>query len=160
ISSLTARRRARPRGREPVGQIPALRCGVATPFTSLMTFRLKLLSILKSILMPLRIQWALRGRRSPYIVQVGANDGESADPMFRTIQKSRHWRAMLIEPVPHMFERLKLNYAGVDRCALVNVAIAPTAGTLPIYYVDPKAKEIMPEIPDYYEQLPSFDKQM
>src|SRR5262249_29729970 len=138
----------------------AWRCGETTPFTSLMTFRHKLLSILKSMLMPLRIRWALRGRRSPYVVQVGANDGKSADPIFHTIQKSRQWRAMLIEPVPHMFERLRQNYAGLDRCALVNLAIAPTAGTLPIYYVDPKAKEIMPEIPDYFEQLPSFDRQM
>jgi FkbM family methyltransferase len=124
-----------------------------------MSFRQKLLSILKSVFMPLRIRWALRGRSSPYIVEVGANDGKTADPIFRTIQKSSHWRAMLIEPVPHMFERLKENYAGIERCTLVNVAIAPSSGSLPIYYVDPKAKEVMPEIPDYFEQLPSFDKQ-
>lgn len=66
---------------------------------------------------------------------------------------------MLIEPVPHMFERLKQTYADNERCTLVNVAIAPTSGSLPIYFIDPRAKELMPEIPDYFEQLPSFDKQ-
>ena len=123
-----------------------------------MTLRQKLLSFLKSFLMPLRIRFALRGRPSPFIVEVGANDGKTADPIFRTIQRNKHWRAMLIEPVPHMFERLKEAYSGLERCILVNVAIAPTSGTLPIYYVVPKAKEVMPEIPDYFEQLPSFDK--
>jgi FkbM family methyltransferase len=118
-----------------------------------------LLSALKHLLLPLRLRFALRDRPSPVLVEVGANDGLAGDPLYRLIRNSRHGLALLIEPVPYLFDRLRITYSGLPNCILANVAIAPAAGTMPIYYIDPRAKERSPKLPRYFEELASFDKE-
>ena len=41
----------------------------------------------------------------------------------------------MVEPVPYVFERLRGNYAGVDRVTLENAAVGATDGDLPFYYL-------------------------
>jgi FkbM family methyltransferase len=118
-----------------------------------------LLSALKHLLLPIRLRFALRDRPSPVLVEVGANDGRTGDPLYHLIRNSRHGQALLIEPVPYLFDRLRITYSGLPHCILANVAIAPTAGTMPIYYIDPRARERSPNLPPYFEELASFNKQ-
>ncbi len=92
-----------------------------------------LLSALKHFLLPIRLRLALRDRPSPVLVEVGANDGRTGDPLYHLIRNSRHGQALLIEPVPYLFDRLRITYSGLPHCILANVSIAPTAGTMPIY---------------------------
>jgi FkbM family methyltransferase len=66
-------------------------------------------------------------------VEIGANDGVHYDHLRRWILESE-WRGVMVEPVPHLFERLRRNYEGIDRVALENVAIAAEDGELDFFH--------------------------
>jgi len=68
-------------------------------------------------------------------VQVGANDGIKSDFLHERIVKY-HWRGVLVEPIPHIFEQLKKNYADCDGLAFENVAIAEAPGERDFYVCD------------------------
>src|SRR5947209_5761746 len=56
------------------------------------------------------------------VVQVGAYDGNSGDPLHRFI--SRHQvRGILVEPQPLIFRRLQATYSGRTNLTLVNAAV-------------------------------------
>ena len=93
-----------------------------------------------------------------YLVQIGSNDGKTGDPLYPLLQKNKHWKALFVEPVPYSFEKLKSNYPNQDRFRFENAAI--NDGTrLTFYWVDPNAKNVLPDLPYWYDQLGSFDKQ-
>ena len=71
-------------------------------------------------------------------IQIGANDGELADPLRRHILK-HGWRGILVEPMPHIFAQLQRNYAGVTGLIFEPVAISEVDGTRPIYRIAPGA---------------------
>ena len=91
------------------------------------------------------------------VVQIGSNDGKKCDPLNRVLQTRPGWRALFVEPVPYLFERLKQNYAGNDRHQFACTAINH-GETATFYHVDPIANEQLAELPDYYELLGSFDR--
>jgi FkbM family methyltransferase len=122
------------------------------------TARRWMLSKIKHFLLPRRLKFALRKCANPIVVEVGANDGRTGDPIFHLIWPDRQSKALLIEPVPHLFERLQRNYSDLPNCILANVAIAPESGSASIYYIDPDARKYFPELPAYFEELASFDK--
>ena len=66
-------------------------------------------------------------------VEIGANDGVEFDHLRRWIVE-REWRGVMVEPVPHLFERLRRNYGGIDRVTLENAAIAADDGRLALYH--------------------------
>lgn len=68
-------------------------------------------------------------------VQVGANDGVSADHIHSFV-KSGAWRGVLVEPAPAPFARLLENYRGVEGLQFAPLAISTSAGTLPFYFVE------------------------
>lgn len=68
-------------------------------------------------------------------VQVGANDGVSADHIHAFV-KSGAWTGILVEPAPDPFARLLENYRNVEGLQFVPVAISTSKGTLPFYYVE------------------------
>lgn len=70
-----------------------------------------------------------------FFVQVGAHDGRTGDPLFRFVER-HHWRGLLLEPQPNVFEALSENYAGESQLILENAALAREDGTLPLYTVD------------------------
>lgn len=56
-------------------------------------------------------------------VQIGAHDGMHLDPLYPFVKKY-HWRGLLVEPQPAVFEKLKANYASepqltFEQCAIV-----------------------------------------
>src|SRR3984885_2643342 len=75
----------------------------------------------------------------PVFVKIGANDGVSGDPISDILLANANWRGLLIEPVPHCFDRLKANFHDAHRFCLEQVAIGATAGQARFYYVDAKA---------------------
>ncbi|MBC6994129.1 FkbM family methyltransferase [Neolewinella lacunae] len=95
------------------------------------------------------------GGHPAQIVQIGSNDGKTGDPLYPLFQRYPAWRGLLVEPLPATFARLQENYPDRERFQLANVAI--NDGTaLPFYYVDPRAKTDLPDLPYWYEQLGSF----
>jgi len=91
------------------------------------------------------------------LVQIGSNDGKTGDPLYPLFQKHPAWRGLLVEPIPYIFERLRANYPDGDRFDLANVAVGEE-GELPFYVVDKKAAEALPDLPYWYDQLGSFDR--
>ncbi|MFK7809343.1 MAG: FkbM family methyltransferase [Saprospiraceae bacterium] len=91
------------------------------------------------------------------IVQIGSNDGKTGDPLFSLLHKNKRWSALFVEPVPYSFEKLKSNYSGESRFRFENVAVN-NGEQLTFYWVDKKAKDALPDLPYWYDQLGSFNK--
>ncbi|WP_152052595.1 FkbM family methyltransferase [Tautonia marina] len=68
------------------------------------------------------------------LVQIGANDGVSNDPVHDLIIE-RGWSALLVEPLTDAFDRLKKTYENVDHVQCVNCAIGHTDGTMTLWRV-------------------------
>jgi len=66
-------------------------------------------------------------------VQIGANDGVD---FVRERVLTFGWRGVFVEPIPHIFKRLKETYRGVGGLAFENVAIAESAGTKDFHVCD------------------------
>ncbi len=99
----------------------------------------------------------LLGGQATQIVQIGSNDGKTGDPLYELFQKNPLWTGLFVEPIPYLFERLQANYTDKSRFRLENVAINQ-GEQLPFYWVDAKAKQTFPDLPYWYDQLGSFDK--
>lgn len=76
----------------------------------------------------------------PYIVQVGANSGDTSHDIREQLLKSGA-TALLIEPQPDAFLRLSANYADLPAVKLANVAIAHSAGTRELYKISEFANQ-------------------
>jgi FkbM family methyltransferase len=100
----------------------------------------------------------LRGDRQVFIVQIGSNDGSTGDPIYNLLQRHPSWEALLVEPVPFLFERLRANHRGNARVRFDNVAVSEKAGTSSFYYIDAAAKKQIPDLPYWFDQLGSFDR--
>jgi FkbM family methyltransferase len=94
----------------------------------------------------------------PVFVKVGANDGITGDPCSDILLDTETWQGLLIEPVPSCFARLQANFSDRRRFTLEQVAIGPKVANEPFYYVDERAKEANPWLPEWYDQLGSFDR--
>lgn len=94
---------------------------------------------------------------SSNIVQIGSNDGKTGDPVYDLLRQNTAWKALLVEPVPYLFKRLKANYKNNPRFAFENVAI--NDGQVQTFYaIKPEASISIPELPHWYDQLGSFHK--
>lgn len=91
-------------------------------------------------------------------VKVGANDGISGDPCSDLLVKNTGWRGVLIEPVPYCWERLRENYSDESRFVIERVAVGEKSGRAPFYYVAQEAKQIRPNLPEWYVKIGSFNK--
>jgi FkbM family methyltransferase len=70
-------------------------------------------------------------------VQVGANNGLTDDPIRHLVIK-HHWRGVLVEPQPQVFQHLLKNYELEKQLAFENAAIADKDGTAQLFVADPQ----------------------
>ena len=90
-------------------------------------------------------------------IQVGSNNGKHGDPLYDYIL-TKKWQGILIEPIPYLFEELKNNYAeSKEELIFENSAIAHQRGQLKFYRLQ---KSDLPNLPRWYEQLGSFNKEV
>jgi FkbM family methyltransferase len=68
------------------------------------------------------------------ILQVGACDGSTYDPIYHYVAKGSA-RAILIEPNPYAFDRLQRNYEGLPNVTLIPIAIGEHDGDAHLYRV-------------------------
>lgn len=91
------------------------------------------------------------------IVQIGSNDGQTNDPIFSLINKNLTWEVLFVEPVSYLFEKLKINYSQEARFKFEN-AIINDGSEQTFYWVKEEAIEKFSNLPNWYNQLGSFDK--
>lgn len=75
-----------------------------------------------------------RDRDRVNFVEVGANDGKRADPIYRLVMGGK-WKGLLIEPLPTTFEALKESYSGVNGLQFARVAVSDKTGEQIFYAV-------------------------
>lgn len=99
---------------------------------------------------------ALKSLSQVHLIQIGANDGVRYDPVRKIIERFP-CRALLIEPVPYIFEQLQINYARFPNVELRQTAVTDMHGasSLPFYCFLEKAH--LPFDPDY-TMWGSFEK--
>jgi len=105
------------------------------------------------------VRTAARNIDRPVFVKVGANDGITGDPFGDSLLINAPWQGLLIEPVPYCVERLASIYNNRQRFQIEQIAIGRTPGTARFYYVSQAAKTSLPDLPEWYDQLGSFDRQ-
>jgi FkbM family methyltransferase len=93
------------------------------------------------------------GRRLKF-VQIGAHDGMRFDGLYGFV--THHpCSGVVVEPLPDLFERLRVNYADYPLIVPVNKAIHETAGVLPLFRVAPDA---LGRYPGWAAGIASFDR--
>lgn len=85
-------------------------------------------------------------------LQVGANDGQRADPLLPLIEKF-HWSGTLVEPRPVFVAALQHRHAHNPKLLIVQAAIAETSAERSIYYIRPE----QPGLPDWAHGLATLD---
>ena len=94
-------------------------------------------------------------KKDIFFIQVGANDGKSFDPIYKWVT-SRKWKGILIEPLPHLVEKLKQNYdCCLDKLCIEQVAISDLEEEAEIYYIP---ERYWTELPTYARGLSGLDK--
>ena len=105
------------------------------------------------VLLPLLIERCALVEGKGTILQIGANNGVSSDPVHEIIT-ALSLPAILVEPLPDRFEQLGRNYSGQPNIRFENVAVSTEAGEAEIFRISPAAKHL----PDWVQLLASFDK--
>jgi FkbM family methyltransferase len=95
----------------------------------------------------------MEGDPELFVVQVGAFDGQTNDPIHDWITRFG-WRGVLVEPQARYFSRLKETYADFPKLSLRNVALSHESGRRPFYTVPADT----PGVPEWVGQLASFDR--
>jgi len=92
------------------------------------------------------------------VVQIGANDGVSGDPLFDLVMKNELWKVLFVEPVIPMFNKLKNNYGDDSRFIFENAAINENGDSQSFYMVHEGAYKAFPDLSRKYDQIGSFNK--
>lgn len=94
----------------------------------------------------------------PVFVKVGANDGVTNDPVSDIFLADTRWKGMFIEPVPSCFQRLSANFSDSRRFFLEQAAVGKMDGKATFYSVDERAAGAIPNLPEWWDELGSFDR--
>ena len=70
-----------------------------------------------------------------FFVQIGANNGMTDDPIRQFVTRY-HWRGLLVEPQPQVFQHLLKNYEDEKQLTFENAAIADHDGTARLFVAD------------------------
>jgi FkbM family methyltransferase len=94
-----------------------------------------------------------------FFVEVGSNDGDSFDHLRSHILQ-RRWRGVMVEPIPHVFDRLQRNYAANERIALEHAAVSSNDGMVSAYYLAPLRAAEGGTMPHWYDAVASLSRDM
>ena len=86
-----------------------------------------------------------------FFVQIGAHDGVHYDPIRPFVEKY-HWRGLLVEPQPEVYQRLVANYASEPQLMFAKAAVAAQNGKATLYTFKKS-----PDLPDHASMLASFN---
>lgn len=116
--------------------------------------------------LPSLLEKTAREKPTVTIVQIGSNVGNTDnDPLYGFLRKHCleakvtepvRCRALLVEPVRHLFEQLKANYANFRGVVCENAAVAEATGTRNFYRLQEGIDLQAHGLPAWSEQLGSF----
>jgi len=87
-------------------------------------------------------------------IQVGANDGVKFDQLYDFVTQ-RNCAGIVIEPLRCYFDKLRENYAAHPEITPLNVAVHRELKQVPIYHVDPR---FLDRLPEWAQGIGSFDR--
>ena len=90
--------------------------------------------------------------QSTCFIQIGANDGVRYDPIRKLVVKHQ-LPGLLVEPLPDVFARLKMNDFEQPGLLFEQCAIEEYDGEATLYRVRPD-----PHLPEWLQGIASFDK--
>jgi len=105
-------------------------------------------------LLPMLVDFMMRKANDPFVLQVGANDGHSDDPIA-SIVRGRRLRALMVEPLPAMFDLLTDYYRDQPNVVCENCAIGHQDGVATLHHVRDD-----PSLPEYVRRLASFRREV
>lgn len=79
-------------------------------------------------------EYSKRMKGKIYFLQIGANDGQWNDPIYKFIRRDG-WGGVLIEPQKDVFDKLKYNYRNFRNLVFENVAIDKKEGEKKFYRI-------------------------
>src|SRR5580658_9569628 len=91
-----------------------------------------------------------------FFIQIGSNDGRSGDPIYQYVKQFK-WTGILVEPVPHVFKRLRQTYRQMEGLFFVNAAVDVEDGYRTFYRIEENYEA---GIPIWYTQIGSFKKEL
>ena len=93
-------------------------------------------------------------KKPVHFLQVGAMDGVSYDPIHPFV---RHygWHGVLVEPLPDMLERARINYKNCEGLVFENVAITEKVQNKKLYRVQPEVIT-KNKLPDWLKGMSTF----
>jgi hypothetical protein len=103
----------------------------------------------------LAVEHCILTEKDTTLLQIGANDGFTEDPVHEIIKKN-NLAALLVEPIPYLFDALTRNYSGFTKVQFENAAISSEPGSALIYQIDPAAKEF----PDWIHGTATLDRRI
>jgi FkbM family methyltransferase len=86
------------------------------------------------------------------VLQIGANDGVTGDPLAGWFEKTR-WSGLLVEPIPHLAAALAKRYAARENIVVERSAVGESDGEARIFRIADA-----PGAPAWHQQLASFDR--
>lgn len=88
-----------------------------------------------------------------FFLQIGANDGVSGNSFLRQYILNNNWKGILVEPVPHNFKKLVINYESIPGLFFENVGIGSEVGVQPFYHFSESSSS-------WHNELGSFKKEI
>lgn len=98
-----------------------------------------------------------KSRKNVTVLQIGAHDGITNDPVREFIVRYRKWQAFLVEPIPKYFEKLQRNYryTSSKRVNFLRYGISNQTDSIHIYQIK---EEFIHQFPQYAHQIASLNK--
>ena len=96
-----------------------------------------------------------RTQGAVHVLQVGAHDGLSNDPVREFLVSRRDWRGTLVEPVPRLVAQLRQSYRDHPNVRVVEGALARTSGPATLHTF---REDALSQLPYYADQLASLDR--
>lgn len=93
------------------------------------------------------------------VVQIGANDGTRFDPICALLKNRFRWRALFVEPIPSVFEKLVGNYGNRKRFMFECAAVSDTPGVFNFYYLSQEASKATQNWQEYFDLVGSLDRE-
>ncbi len=86
-------------------------------------------------------------------LQIGAGDGNTADPLVDLIRNNQRWFGVFVEPVPWLLQCVRRLHDNAGRFVYDGCAIADHDGTCNFYHVDPDVQYVPGDRPPPFWHL-------
>jgi FkbM family methyltransferase len=99
----------------------------------------------------------LQRKKALNFIQIGANDGKMADPIYDFVSRNhKHVKGLAVEPMKDVFQKLANNYKVYNEIIPINLAIHNIKKEMKLWRVDPEKEHLLPT---WVKGVSSFDRE-